>query len=46
MESYRNWKFDTPTDDAAFKFVLPEGAQKVKALAPAGSQTGSSDGPG
>jgi outer membrane protein assembly factor BamB len=40
VETYRNWKLDSDPDDAAFKFVPPAGAAKVKALGPAGSQGG------
>jgi outer membrane protein assembly factor BamB len=39
-ETYRNWKIDADPEDAAFKFVPPVGAAKVKALSRPGQQGG------
>jgi outer membrane protein assembly factor BamB len=36
VETYGNWKIDSEPDAAAFKFIPPAGAAKVKNLGPAG----------
>ena len=32
VETYRNWQVDHQTDDAAFRFVPPADAKKVKSF--------------